>query len=53
MRMGKLMDTMRQIILLIATLIFVTAALVAPSSAAANANIVITMSHQLNFHPAT
>jgi len=42
MQMGKLMDTMRQIILLIATLIFVTAALVAPSSAAANANIVIT-----------
>ena len=36
-----IMYTMRQIILLIATLIFVTAALVAPSSAAANANIVI------------
>ncbi|MEA2051484.1 MAG: CARDB domain-containing protein [Euryarchaeota archaeon] len=34
--------TMRQIILLIAILIFVTAALVAPSSAATNANIVIT-----------
>lgn len=34
--------TMRQIILLIALLIFVTAALVAPSNAATNANIVIT-----------
>ncbi len=35
-------STMRQIILLIAILIFVTAALVAPSSAGTNANIVIT-----------
>jgi hypothetical protein len=35
-------STMRQIILLIATFIFVTAALVAPSSAGTNANIVIT-----------
>jgi hypothetical protein len=39
----KMMDsTVRQNMLLIAILIFVTAVLVAPSSAAANANIVIT-----------
>jgi hypothetical protein len=37
-----IMYTMRQIMLLIAILIFVTVALVAPSSAATNANIVIT-----------
>ncbi|HJH25557.1 MAG TPA: hypothetical protein C5S37_02030 [Methanophagales archaeon] len=44
-------STMRQIILLIATLIFITAALVAPSSAAANANIVITDVTPTDFSP--